>query len=74
MSKPVFTAAEVNECFDLLLDKGPRLIPVEVLESMRSTLLDFTEEGEADDEDDVQCQECGEVGCNGECLGYMHGD
>jgi hypothetical protein len=45
----VYTADEVNECFDLLLDKGPRLIPVEVLEAMRSTLLDFT-----DDEDDQE--------------------
>jgi len=44
----VFTADEVNECFDILLEKGPRLVPVEVLEAMRSTLLDFTD-GEDDE-------------------------
>lgn len=39
----MFTTDEVNECFDLLLDRGPRLIPVEVLEAMRSALLDLAD-------------------------------
>lgn len=40
----MFTVEEVNECFDLLVDRGPRLIPVEVLEAMRAALLDLAED------------------------------
>lgn len=36
----MFTEEEVNECFDLLVDRGPRLIPIESIEAMRSVLLD----------------------------------
>lgn len=38
--QPDFTDDEVNECFDHLKEKGPRLIPDEAIEEMRSHLLE----------------------------------
>jgi len=34
-----FTSDEVNECFDGILEGGPRLIPVEIFEQMRACCL-----------------------------------